>query len=148
MDPVSIELLAALAGGAGGEIGRQAWAGLSALVGRPFRHSRDTDQIAVVSSGEIELAALGHAPSDPARAQALRTALATRAAVDADFDAGLQRWLEQARLVRTGDGEVHNAISGGTQNGAVVQGRDFSGISFTSLPPPPTPEAGTSSARD
>ena len=148
MDPVSIGLLAALAGGAGGEMGRQAWAGLSALVGRPFRHSRDTGQPVVVSSGEAELAALETAPSDLARAQALHTALVTRAAVDAEFDVGLQRWLAQARLATTGDGEVHNTISGGTQNGPVLQGRDFSGISFTSLPPHPTPEAGTSAARD
>lgn len=37
MEPVSVGLLAALAGGAGGELGRQVWAALSALVRRPFR---------------------------------------------------------------------------------------------------------------
>jgi hypothetical protein len=35
LEPISMGLLAALAGGAGGELGRQAWAGLSALV-RPL----------------------------------------------------------------------------------------------------------------
>ncbi|MDX6758755.1 hypothetical protein SIN09_04685 [Streptomyces sp. F8] len=36
MDPVSVGLLVALAGGVAGEVGRQAWAGLGALVRRPF----------------------------------------------------------------------------------------------------------------
>ncbi|WP_078662823.1 hypothetical protein [Streptomyces bicolor] len=140
MDPVSVGLLAALAGGAGGEVGRQAWAGLSALLRRPFQHGQETAGGSAVSSGEAELVRLEHAPADPARAQALSTALAVRAAVDADFQVGLQRWHEQAKLVRTGDGEVHNEISGGTFHGPAVQGRDFSGVSFTT-PPPITPSS-------
>ncbi|MEV6056549.1 hypothetical protein [Streptomyces sp. NPDC052107] len=101
-----------------------------------------------MGSGEAELAELERAPSDPARAQALSTALAVRALVDADFRAGLERWHEQARLVRTGDGEVHNEISGGTFHGPALQGRDFSGISFTTPPSPPAgPGPGTSSAQ-
>lgn len=138
-------LLAALAGGAGGEVGRQAWAGLSALVRRPFQRGQETAGRSAVSSGEAELARLEHAPADPARAQALSTALAVRAAADVDFQAGLQRWHEQAKLVRTGDGEVHNVISGGTFHGPAVQGRDFSGVSFTA-PPPITP--GSPPAKD
>lgn len=141
MDPVSVGLLAALAGGAGGEVGRQVWAGLSALVRRLFRRDQDAAQSPAVSSGEVELAALGQAPADPARAQALSTALAVRAAVDADFHTCLQQWHEQAKLVHTGDGEVHNTISGGTQHGPVLQGRDFSGFSFTTWPPPPNVSA-------
>lgn len=140
MDPVSVGLLAALAGGAGGEVGRQAWAGLSALVRRPFQRGQDTTAGSAISSGEVELARLEHAAADPARAQALSTALAVRAALDPDFQAGLQRWHEQARLVRTGDGEVHNEISGGTFYGPAVLGRDFSGVSFTT-PPPTTPSS-------
>ncbi|MDG4863003.1 hypothetical protein P8605_33180 [Streptomyces sp. T-3] len=137
MDPVSVGLLAALAGGAGGELGRQAWAGLGALVRRPFRRGQEaTDEAPAVGSGEVELAALGQAPADPARALALSTALGVRATVDTDFHTGLQQWYEQAKLVRTGDGKVENTISGGTQNGPVLQGRDFSGISFTTTPPP------------
>ncbi len=139
MDPVSVGLLVALAGGAGGEIGRQAWAGLSALVRHPIRGGRDTEDVPAVGSGEVELAELERAPADPARAQALSTALAVRAEMDADFRTGLERWHEQARLVRTGDGEVHNTISGGTFNGPTMQGRDFSGLSFTTPPPPPPP---------
>ncbi|WP_405775746.1 hypothetical protein [Streptomyces sp. NBC_01538] len=145
MDPISVALLAALAGGAGGEVGRQAWAGLSALVRRPFQRGQgESPDAPAVSSGEAEVARLEEDPTDPARAQALSTALAVRAALNADFSAGLQRWHEQAKLVRTGDGAVHNQISGGTFSGPVVQGRDFSGLSFTTPPPPPaTPGGGT-----
>ncbi|WP_411089950.1 hypothetical protein [Streptomyces sp. 061-3] len=148
MDPVSVGLLAALAGGAGGEVGRQTWAGLSALVRRPFRRVEDTALAPAVSSGEVELAALGQAPADPARTQALSTALAVRAEADPDFHAGLLQWHERAKLVRTGDGEVTNTISGGTQNGPVLQGRDFSGLTFTTPPPPSaTPGSGTPPAQ-
>ncbi|OIJ68858.1 hypothetical protein [Streptomyces mangrovisoli] len=140
MDPVSVGLLAALAGGAGGEMGRQVWAKLSTLVRLPFRRAKDNSHARSISSGEIELAALTQAPADPARAQALSTALAVRAALDPDFHTGLQQWHEQAKLVRTGDGEVHNTISGGTQHGPVLQGRDFSGLSFTTPPPPTRPD--------
>ncbi|MEV5957013.1 hypothetical protein AB0M11_25145 [Streptomyces sp. NPDC051987] len=137
MDPVSIGLLAALAGGAGGEIGRQSWAGLSALVRRPLRH-QDNGQDGAVSSGETELAGLARAPGDAARAQALSTALAVRAALDPDFRTDLRRWHEEAQRVHTG-GEVHNEISGGTFHGPVQQGRDFSGLALTSPPPAPGP---------
>ncbi|MFF2520321.1 hypothetical protein [Streptomyces sp. NPDC058086] len=138
MDPVSVGLLAALAGGAGGEAGRQAWAGLSALVRRPFRRNGG-EQAPVVSSGEPELVALTADPGAQGRAQALSTALAVRAAVDEDFRTHLAAWQEQATLVRTGDGAVTNTVSGGTQNGPVVQGRDFSNLTFTTPPPPPAP---------
>jgi hypothetical protein len=143
VDPVSVGLLAALAGGAGGEVGRQAWAGLSSLVRRPFQRSQEAAGRSAVSSGEAELTRLEHAPADPARAQALSTALAVRAAVDADFQTRLQQWHEQARLMRTGDGDVHNEISGGTFYGSPVQGRDFSGVSITNPPPisPSSPPA-------
>jgi hypothetical protein len=140
VDPVSVGLLAALAGGAGGEIGRQAWAGLTALVRRPFR--RDAGEEApAVSSGEAELARLEQDPADQQQAQALSTALAARAALDADFRTGLEAWQEQAKLMNTGDGTVHNTISGGTQHGPVLQGRDFSGLSFTTPPPAPSAPA-------
>ncbi|WP_406419533.1 hypothetical protein [Streptomyces sp. NBC_00842] len=88
------------------------------------------------------MARLEQAPTDPAHAQVLSAALAVRAALDTEFRDGLQQWHQQAKLVRTGDGEVHNTISGGTQNGPVLQGRDFSGISFA-MPPPPRATPGT-----
>ncbi|MFD3843027.1 hypothetical protein ACFWWC_43445 [Streptomyces sp. NPDC058642] len=137
MDPVSVGLLAALAGGAGGEVGRQVWAGLSALVRRPFRRDGG-GQAPAVSSGETELVRLAADPGDQGRAQSLSTALAVRAAVDEDFRTHLAAWQERANLVRTGDGAVTNTVSGGTQSGPVVQGRDFSHLNFTTPPPPPS----------
>ncbi|MER5195623.1 hypothetical protein ACWD3J_06360 [Streptomyces sp. NPDC002755] len=137
MDPISVPLLAALAGGAGGELGRQTWAGLTALVRRPFaRGEREASQ--TVGTGQAELDRLQQEPHNEVHAQALSTALAVRAAADAMFSADLQQWHEHARLVRTGDGEVHNTVSGGTQHGPVIQGRDFSGLSFTTSPPHPS----------
>ncbi|MGC0403253.1 hypothetical protein RKD27_005897 [Streptomyces sp. SAI-126] len=47
----------------------------------------------------------------------------------------MTHWQQQAHLLRTGDGDTHNTISGGTQSGPVVQGRDFSGITFNAPPP-------------
>ncbi|MFC8449327.1 hypothetical protein [Kitasatospora sp. NPDC057223] len=82
--------------------------------------------------------ALEQAPADPARGQLLSTVLAVRAALDADFRTGLQQWHERAKLVRTGDGDVHNSISGGHQYGTVVQGRD---LTFNSPLPPPGGQA-------
>jgi hypothetical protein len=91
MDPVSVGLLVALAGGAGGEVGRQAWAGLGALVRRPFRRGGG-GQAPAVSAGEEELALLAADPGDQGRAQSLSTALAVRAAADEDFRTRLAAW--------------------------------------------------------
>nr|WP_093746318.1 hypothetical protein [Streptomyces sp. PAN_FS17] len=145
MDPISAGLLTALVGGVGGELGRQVWAGLGALVRRPFQRDEGGGQLPPTPPGEAELARLEEQPDDPARAQALSTALAMRAAADRDFHAGLQQWLTQATaLVHSGGGETRNEISGGTFHGPVLQGRDFSGASFTthSQPSPPPPPGG------
>ncbi|WP_171162517.1 hypothetical protein [Streptomyces sp. I05A-00742] len=139
MDPISVSVLAALVGGAGGEAGRQAWQGLATLVRRPFRRDDDTpgsDPLPHISTGLPELTALQNAPTDPARAQALVTALSVRAALDAEFRGFLEEWWQRAQSVGTG-GNVHNNIGGGTYNAPVVQGRDFSGISFTTPPAGP-----------
>ncbi|MFH8254213.1 hypothetical protein [Streptomyces roseolus] len=125
-------LLAALAGGAGGEAGRQAWLGLSALVRRPFSRAEGMPE---VSSGEPELVALEQAPHQE-RASALSTALAVRTALDPEFGADLRQWHEQARSVPMGD--TTNTISGGTFHGTVVVGRDSHVIT-----PPPPPAAST-----
>ncbi|WP_206323795.1 hypothetical protein [Streptomyces sp. HNM0574] len=125
MDPVSVGLLTAVAGGAGGELGRQVWTGLSALVRRPFGRGGN-GQAVEVSSGEPELVALERAPDEVEHAQALSTALAVRAAVDPEFAPALREWVreaEQAREARGGD--VHNEIRGGTFNGITIQGRDI-----------------------
>ncbi len=134
MDPVSVGLLVALAGEVAGEVGRQGWAGLGALVRRPL--GRDGGQAPAIGSGEAELTRLAADPGEQGRAQALSTGLAVRAAVDEDFRAGLAAWQEQATLVRAGDGAVANHISGGTQNGPVLQGREFTDLAFTAAPAP------------
>jgi hypothetical protein len=134
LDPVSVGLLAALAGGAGGELGRQAWAALSELVRRPFG-----GQAGAAASAEAELVALGEAPGEPARAEALSGVLTARAAVDPEFAAALDSWRRQVPALV--EGSVTNTVSGGTQYGPVIQGRDFSGITFNSPAVPPARES-------
>jgi len=77
MDPITIAVLAALAGGVGGEVGRQAWASLTAVVRRrpnpvPDRaHApgsadpeRRAGEVGDVPVGESELTALENAPAE------------------------------------------------------------------------------------
>ncbi|MEU5578702.1 hypothetical protein ABZ791_21660 [Streptomyces huasconensis] len=133
MDPITAAALAALAGGLGGEAGRQAWQGLTALVRRPFGRAAaegtEDGGAPQVGSGELEVAALAENPGDPVRAQALATALGVRAALDGEFRRHLEEWWQRAQA-GSGGGNVHNSISGGTQNGPVLQGRDFSSLTF------------------
>ncbi|CAL2072678.1 conserved protein of unknown function [Streptomyces murinus] len=137
MDPVSMGLLTALAGGAGGELGRQAWTGLGELVRRPFRRGGAVgpegsapEGSAPEGSGEAELARLARDPGDAAAARALSVVLRRRAAADAEFEERLRRWDEAARRVSLTGGDVHNSISGGTFSAPVIQGRDFTGTTF------------------
>ena len=133
-------VLAAVAGGAGGALGSQVWAGLSALVRRPFRHVRAIGDGAVpLSSGSAELAALQDSPADERRAAALAEVLVARADIDSEFRDALHAWWEQAGQIRI-EGDVTNTVSGGTQHGPVLQGRDFSGLTFGSaIEPRPAP---------
>ncbi|MET9440782.1 hypothetical protein [Streptomyces sp. NPDC006610] len=130
MDPISAGLLVAIATGAAGEAGRQLWAGLGGLVTRRTAIEAGERETSATITGSAELASLNEAPDDLERAQALSNILARRAQVDEAFRAGLMQWHQQAQALRTGDGETTNAISGGTQNGPILQGRDFSGINF------------------
>lgn len=138
MDPITAASLAALAGGVSGEAGRQAWQSLAALVRRPFRRgdSADPADASGPSTGEAELASLENDPADPGHAQALATALGVRAALDGEFRQLLEEW--QAQMPAASTGEVHNHISGGTQHGPVMQGRDFSSITFDMRPATPS----------
>jgi hypothetical protein len=129
MDPVSVALLGALAGGAGGEAGRQAWVALSALVRRPFRRDREADGPAAVT-GEAALSRLSGCPDDLDCAQHLSAALASRAAADDSFAVDLRRWHDSARLLQIRKDSISNEISGGSFSGPVIQGRDFSQINF------------------
>ncbi|MFE0422693.1 hypothetical protein [Streptomyces sp. NPDC058953] len=141
MDPITAATLAALIGGVGTEAGRQAWQGLTALVRHPFQRGSapgaDGAGSPQISSGEREVAELEDNPTDALRAQALATALGVRAALDGEFRVLLEEWRLQAES--ESGAVVHNSIRGGIQNGPVVQGRDFSGLTFTMTPAPESP---------
>ena len=139
MDPVTIgAVLAAVVGGAGGALGSQVWAGISALVRRPFHRAQAVgDPADPLPSGSAELAALEQAPADQGRAVALAEVLVARADADGEFREALEAWWKQASQVRVGGGDATNSISGGTFQGPVLQGRDFSGQTFNTAPPAP-----------
>jgi hypothetical protein len=130
-------VLAAIAGGAGGALGGQLWRGISALVRRPFRSAHSAgDPPVALSSGVAELAALEQAPTDERRAAALAEVLVARAAADGEFRDALQAWWAQANQIQV-SGDTANTISGGAFYGPVLQGRDFSGLTFSSPSPAP-----------
>jgi hypothetical protein len=131
MDPVTMgTVLAAVAGGAGGAVGSQAWNGICALARRQFRHGvADEDPGGVLPTGESALAALEQHPGDVGPATELAGALIARADADREFQRELAAWWEQARQVQLGD-HVSSVISGGIQYGPVLQGRDFTGLNF------------------
>jgi tetratricopeptide (TPR) repeat protein len=141
MDPVMIgAVLVAIAGGAGGTLGSQLCAAISALVRRPSLRAHATTGItAVLPIGSAELSAWEQAPADERQAVALAEVLVTRAAADAEFQEALEAWWERASQFRVSGGDVTNTISGGTQYAPVLQGRDFSGIAFNTAPPVPPP---------
>ena len=128
MDPISASLLTAVATGAGGELGQQLWGALRGLVRRsPTGEPAGSPDPA---TGEAELTALSAAPHDVERARALSEALRRRAEQDPLFRTHLTQWQQQAQVLRTGDGDAHNTVSGGNQQGPIVQGRDFSGLNI------------------
>ncbi len=145
MDPVTIgAVLLAVVSGAGSQLGTQLWEGVVSLVRRPFRRQAatngDADAAEMVPAGEAELAALQQAPGDQHKAVALAQALLARSSADEEFRRALESWWQQAEPVRASIGNVTNTISGGMQHGPVLQGRDFSNITFGVAPAtPPVP---------
>lgn len=124
-------ILLAIVTGAGGGLGGKLWEGVCDLVRRPFHGGRrpgDTREPA--SSGAAELAALEHTLGDEARAVALAAALIARAGADARFLRDLEGWWARANRELVGVGGVTNTIGGGNQQGPVLQGRDFSNLTF------------------
>jgi hypothetical protein len=77
---------------------------------------------------------------------ALAEVLLARTAADEEFGQALENWWQRAEPIRAKIGNVTNTVSGGTQQGPVLQGRDFSnvnfGVSLPSPPPPPSREKG------
>jgi len=136
MDPVTIgAVLLAIISGAGTQLGTQLWEGVVSLVRRPFRRkAAGLDAASVVPSGEAELAALQRDPGDQHKAVALAEALLARCDADEEFRQALESWWRQAEPIRAGVGDVTNVISGGAQHGPVLQGRDFSNITFGAAP--------------
>jgi hypothetical protein len=60
--------------------------------------------------------------------------LLARAGGDPGFEQELGEWWEQAAPVRRKTGSVTNTISGGTQHGPVLMGRDINGLAFGATP--------------
>jgi hypothetical protein len=71
---------------------------------------------------------------DARRASELCAALSRRAGRDDAFRDHLAHWQERALLLHATHGNTTNSLTGGTQNGPVVQGRDFSGLTFRTGP--------------
>jgi len=139
VDPVTIgAVLLAVVGGAGSQLGVQLWDGVVSLVRGPFHRKAATSGGAaaaeMVPAGEAELTALQQAPGDQHKAVALAEALLARSGADAEFRGALESWWQQAEPIRVSIGNVANTISGGTQQGPVLQGRDFSNITFGAAP--------------
>jgi hypothetical protein len=139
MDPVTIgAVLLAIVSGAGTQLGTQLWEGVVSLVRRPFRRkATGDDAAAIVPSGEAELADFQQAPGDRQKAVMLAEALLARSGADDEFRQALEGWWQQAEPIRASIGNVVNTISGGAQQGPVLQGRDFSNITFGASPPSP-----------
>ncbi|MGW4693832.1 hypothetical protein ACWEO1_15745 [Kitasatospora cineracea] len=117
MDPILLGSLAAMAGGAGGELGKQSWNALVALVRRPF-------QRAGRSSGETELAALEADPQNTELAVRLERVLDNRAAADPEFEVALEEWHGQAQAAVAGTTTTinnTNTISGNASLGLAIQ---------------------------
>jgi hypothetical protein len=146
MDPVTVgAVLLAIVTGVSEATGSRLWAGVVALVRRPLRGNKAPGGQEVVS-GATELAALQQSPAGQDQAVALARVLLARAAADGEFDREFQQWWQQAEPVRASLGNVTNTISGGTQYGPVLQGRDFTDLTFHSCPPTRPPKEYLSSA--
>lgn len=142
VDPVTVgAVLAAIVGGAGGGLGGALWSGVVSLVRRPFRRKDGAGGEAAATAGMVpagtaELAALQQAPGDQQKALALAGALLVRSEADPGFRLALESWWALAeQQVRVGSGDVQNTVSGGTQQGPVLMGRDFSNTTFGAQPP-------------
>lgn len=149
MDPITLgAVLIAVLTGASEAVGGQLWAGVSSLVRRPLRGGKGPGSgPSAARSGETELTALQQSPHDQRKAVALAEALLDRAHADTEFERALREWWERAAPVLEKTGSVTNTISGGTFSGPVLQGRDFSNITFGAAPSPPAPRPGDADGR-
>src|SRR5580658_765712 len=78
---------------------------------------------------------VGSVPAHPSRPA--RTTLSTAGCGPLSAFTALGCWCQRAFQGKTSIGTVGNTISGGIQQGPVLQGRDFSNITFGTSPPSP-----------
>ena len=141
-------VLLAMATGVSEALGGQLWAGVVSLIRRPSRGKKAAGaEVSAVWSGEAELLDLQQAPGDQRKAMALAEVLLARAETDAEFEHALGQWWQQAKPIREKIGNVTNTISGGNFHGPVLQGRDFTNLTFGAAPATPAsvredPDAG------
>ena len=133
-------VLVAVVTGASEALGGQLLTGLVSLVRRPWHRKADAGPEAL-PSGQAELAALQQSRRDEQKAVTLAQVLLARADADAGFGRALEAWWSRAEPVRASVGNVSNTISGGTQRGPVLQGRDFTNVTLGATPCPPPPAA-------
>lgn len=135
MDPITPELLMAVAGGTASAAGQQIWTTLRELVIRRSSQGEPGSEPGSEPGGEEELTALAQSASSEQRAQELAEVLALRARQDPDFAAALDVWRREAEALEpaptpapasTGTGDVINE-SHGTVHGNLVQARDIHG---------------------
>jgi hypothetical protein len=132
VDPVTLgAVLLAVGTGVSEALGGQLWAGVVSLIARPWRGKKTAAvETAAVGTGETELRALQASPGDQQKAVALARVLLARAETDAEFENALKQWWQHAEPVRQKIGNVTNTIRGGNFLGPVLQGRDFSDLTF------------------
>jgi hypothetical protein len=137
MDPISAELLMAVAGGVGGAAGQQAWNTLGALVKRSFRREPGHGG----KTPTADLAALQRDPGDVNAAIRLAVLMVARAEADAVFRTDLETWAATVRETypATGSGDVHNVIAGGVFHQSVIQARDIGKLTYGSPAQPDPP---------
>ena len=148
MDPITLgAVILAVVTGVSEALGGQLWAGLVSLVRRPPHEGKEpAGELPAASSGRAELAALEGSPGDRAMAVTLAEVLLARADGDPGFAEGLRQWWDQAEPFREKTGNVTNTVSGGTQYGPVLQGRDFTGLTFGTPPAVPPTRPGDADA--
>jgi hypothetical protein len=120
------QVLSALAQGAAGQAGQQAWTALAALATRlAGRDSAEAQAIEAARAGT----------PDPAR---LARLLARRADADPGFGTGLLDWLADTQALLTAGHGTINQVNGQV-SGTVIQARDvFGGIRLGGPPDPAT----------
>lgn len=119
MDPISASALTVVLSkvfeGTAGEAGKQAWSGLTSMVGRLF--GRSSSQAVKQVEGNA---------ATPETIETLAEALTAEADSDTVLTAALREWMLDTERALDQSGNVSNTISGNV-HGSVVQARDIHG---------------------